>query len=88
MREFANVSEIFDSIEIDGLLVGNNAEWAREAVHKAEKVDLDYWIPVSEIDELIRYFQAKCCVEQFNANFGKVAAYNDVIEQLVTIKGR
>ena len=32
---FASVNDIFNHIDNDGLLVGNNAEWAKEAVVKS-----------------------------------------------------
>ena len=48
-NRYANVEQIFKHIDTDKLLVGNNAEWAKEAVCKADYIDLNYFIPVIEI---------------------------------------
>ena len=56
---YVNVEQAFEHIDGDGLLVGNNAEWAKEAICKADYIDLNYYIPISEIDKIIEECEAK-----------------------------
>ena len=67
---FASVNDIFNHIDNDGLLVGNNAEWAKEAVVKSTYVSLDYYIPCSALDAEI-----KNCEEQikYYSSMGSIA---------------
>ena len=56
---YASIDEIFQHIDNDGLLVGNNAEWAKEAVCKADYIHLDYYVPCNVIDEAVKHCQEK-----------------------------
>ena len=56
---FASVNDIFNHIDNDGLLVGNNAEWAKEAVVKSTYVSLDYYIPCQVIEDAKKHCQEK-----------------------------
>lgn len=58
-NRYVSQEDVFKHIDNDGLLVGNNAEWAKEAVWKSDGVFLDYFIPVREIDDIV-----KCCNEK------------------------
>lgn len=54
---FASVNDIFSHIDNDGLLVGNNAEWAKEAVVKSTYVSLDYYVPCHVIEDAKKHCQ-------------------------------
>ena len=56
---YINLDQVIHNIDNDGLLVGNNAEWAKEAVYKADYVDLDYYIPCATVDEAIKHCQER-----------------------------
>ena len=49
---YVNLEQVLYHIDNDGLLVGNNAEWAKEAVYNSEYVDLEYFIPSEELEKL------------------------------------
>ena len=40
------------------------------------------YVPITEIDGLVEYYQAMKKVEEYNANFGKVKLIDDFIEKL------
>lgn len=86
VNRYVKYSSTLEHIDNDGLLVGNNADWAREALYKSEQIDLDDYIPVSDINEFIEYCLNCIKVENYHANFGRARVYQDVIEQLTTIK--
>jgi hypothetical protein len=82
---YANVEQIFNHIDNDGLLVGNNAEWAKEAVCKADYIDLDYFIPVIEIDNMIKYCKDKIEFYRDLGSISKMECYNDFINMLKSL---
>ncbi len=79
---YANIEQIFNHIDNDGLLVGNNADWAKEAVCKSDYIDLDYFIPVIEIDNMIKYCKNKIDEYIQLGSIAKVECYNDFINML------
>ena len=85
-NRYVKYDSVMENIDNGGVLVGNNADWAREAVYKAKQIDLDDYVPVSDIDEFIEYCINCIKVENYHANFGRARVYQDVIEQLTTIK--
>ena len=86
VKRYVKYNSIMENIGNGGLLVGNNADWAREAVYKAQMIDLEDYVPVNEIDRLIEYCHAKIKIENLEANFGKARAYQDMIERLIIMK--
>ena len=54
---YASVEQIFKHVDNDGLLTGNNAEWAKEAVVKADYVSLDYYVSCGELDQLVKHLE-------------------------------
>ena len=58
-NHYANVEQIFNHIDNDGLLVGNNADWAKEAVCKSTCVSLDYYVPCQVIEDAKKHCQEK-----------------------------
>lgn len=85
---YANVEEAFKNIDEGGLLVGNNAEWAKEAICKSEYIDLNYYIPISKIDKII----TKCELKKrqalewsdvaYYSSMARAEAFDDVIKLL------
>lgn len=67
---YVNLDQVINNIDNGGLLVGNNAEWAKEAVYKADYVDMDYYIPCSALDAEI-----KNCEDQikYYSSLGSIA---------------
>ena len=82
---YANVEQIFNHIDNDGLLVGNNAEWAKEAVCKSDYIDLDYFIPVIEIDNMIKYCKDKIEFYRALGSISKIECYHDFINMLKSL---
>ena len=41
---YVKLDEVISNMETGGLLIGNNLEWAKEAVFKASKVDLQNFV--------------------------------------------
>lgn len=82
---FASVHDIFNHIDNDGLLVGNNAEWAKEAVYKSDYIDLDYFIPVIEIDNMINYCKDKIEFYRELGSISKMECYHDFINMLKSL---
>jgi len=85
MRIYANTTEIIRKLNADKLLVGNNLEWACEAVNGVDHINLDNYVEADEIKYLIEYIDAKIIIEEYDANFGKVKAYQDLKERLSNI---
>lgn len=56
---YADVEQICAHIDTDGLLVGNSTEWAKEAVYKADYIDIDYYIPCQVIDNAKKHCQER-----------------------------
>ena len=82
---YANVEQIFNHIDNDGLLVGNNAEWAKEAVCKSNCINLDYFVPVGRVDQLIHYCKNKIDEYIQLGSIAKVECYNDFINMLKSL---
>ena len=81
-NNYANVEQIFNHIDNDGLLVGNNAEWAKEAVCKVDYIDLDYFIPIDRVNQLIHYCKNKIDDYIQLGSIDKVECYNNFINML------
>lgn len=79
---FASVNDIFNHIDNDGLLVGNNAEWAKEAVVKSIYVSLDYYIPCQVIEDAKKHCREK--LEEYSAtgSIAQVECYTHFINLL------
>lgn len=79
---FASVNDILNHIDNDGLLVGNNAEWAKEAVAKSIYVSLDYYIPCQVIEDAKKHCREK--LEEYSAtgSIAQVECYTHFINLL------
>lgn len=76
-ERYANVEQIIKHIDNDGLLVGNNAEWAKEAVYNSDYIDIDYFVPASRIDQVKRDCDRKIEYYRSLGSISKVEAYCD-----------
>ena len=84
-NRYANVEQIFKHIDTDKLLVGNNAEWAKEAVYKSDYIDLDYFVPIKEIDDMITYCNKKIDYYRDLGSISKMECYHDFINMLKSL---
>ena len=82
---YAKVEQIFNHIDNDGLLVGNNADWAKEAVCKSTCINLDYFIPVRRVDDAIKYCREKIDYYRELGSIDKMDCYNDFIDILKSL---
>lgn len=79
---FASVNDIFNHIDNDGLLVGNNAEWAKEAVVKSTYVSMDYYIPCQVIEDVKKQCQEKLDYYASLGSIAQVECYTEFIQML------
>lgn len=79
---YVNVDQVLHHIDNDGLLVGNNAEWAKEAVYKSEYVDLEYFIPAVELDRVINECRIKQSEYAKLGSLAQVECYTEFIMML------
>lgn len=79
---FASVNDIFNHIDNDGLLVGNNAEWAKEAVVKSTYVSMDYYIPCKVIEDVKKQCQEKLDYYASLGSIAQVECYTEFIHML------
>ena len=82
---YANVEQIFKHIDTDKLLVVNNAEWAKEAVCKSDYIDFNYFIPIIEIDNMIKYCKDKIDYYRDLGSISKMECYQDFINMLTSL---
>lgn len=79
---YANVEQIFNHIDNDGLLVGNNAEWAKEAVCKSNCINFDYYVSCSVIEEAVRHCEEKLNYYRGLGSIAQVECYIHFINLL------
>ena len=79
---FASVTDIFNHIDNDGLLVGNNAEWAKEAVVKSTYVSLDYYVPCQVIEDAKKHCKERLDYYSKLGSIAQVECYNHFINLL------
>lgn len=82
---YVNFDEIFSHIDNDGLLVGNNAYWAKEAVYNSSYINLDYYIPCSTIDNIKQQCEEKLSYYSSIGSIAKVECYVEFIQMLNSI---
>ena len=78
-NRYVREDDVIKNINESGLLVGNNAEWAKEAVYKADGIFLDYFIPVSKADDLVKLYREKIEAESDPV---KIDLYREFIANL------
>ena len=79
---FASVNDIFNHIDNDGLLVGNNAAWAKEAVVKSTYVSLDYYVPCQVIEDAKKHCQEQLDYYSKLGSIAQVECYTHFINLL------
>lgn len=81
---YVNLDQVINNIETGGLLVGNNAEWAKEAVFNSDHIVIDYFVPIKAIDDMLKYCREKFdYYAHFTVNYSdKADCYNDFINML------
>lgn len=79
---YVNLEQVINNIDNGGLLVGNNAEWAKEAVYKADYVDMDYYIPCKTIDDAKKHCQERLDYYSKLGSIAKVEFYTEFIQTL------
>lgn len=81
-NRYVNLDQVVKNVDGGGLLVGNNAEWAKEAIYNADYIDLDYFIPINDIDNLIKFCKSK--VESYRAtgSIAQVECYTEFLALL------
>ena len=79
---FASVNDIFNHIDNDGLLVGNNAEWAKEAVVKSTYVSLDYYVPCQVIEDAKKHCKERLDYYSKLGSIAQVECYNHFLNLL------
>lgn len=79
---YVNLEQVINNIDNGGLLVGNNAEWAKEAVYKADHVDMDYYIPCQTIDDAKKHCQERLDYYSKLGSIAKVECYTEFIQTL------
>lgn len=85
-QKYVKMQEVIDHIDNDGLLVGNNAEWAKEAVNKSESILLDQYIPADRITNMIKYCEDKVSYYLYQVgSFAKAECYRNFINMLKTL---
>ena len=79
---FASVNDTFNHIDNDGLLVGNNAEWAKEAVVKSTYVSLDYYVPCQVIEDTKKHCREQLDYYSKSGSIAQVECYTHFINLL------
>lgn len=79
---YVNLEQVINNIDNGGLLVGNNAEWAKEAVYKTDYVDMDYYIPCQTIDDAKKHCQERLDYYNKLGSIAKVKCYTEFIQML------
>ena len=83
---FASVNDIFNHIDNDGLLVGNNAEWAKEAVVKSTYASLDHYVPCQVIDDAKKHCQEQLDYYSKLGSIAQVQCYIHFINLLDSMR--
>ena len=79
---YIRLADVIKNIDEGKLLTGNNAEWAKEAVYNAPYINLDYFVPVGRVDQLVHYCKNKIDEYIQLGSIAKVECYNDFINML------
>lgn len=79
---YVNLDQVVKNIDNGGLLVGNNCEWAKEAVYNAPYVDLDYYVPCESIETVKEQCREKLSHYAALESMDKVECYTEFIALL------
>lgn len=79
---YVNLDQVVKNIDNGGLLVGNNAEWAKEAVYNAPYINLDYYVPCMDIEEVKKQCQEKLTQYAALGSIAKVECYVEFMQML------
>ena len=82
---YIQLDAIIKNIDEGKLLTDNNADWAKEAVYNAPYINLDYYVPVSRIDQLIHYCENKIDSYRDTGSISKMECYHDFINMLKSL---
>ena len=83
---YVNLEQVINNINNGGLLVGNNAEWAKESVYNSEHVDMEHFIPCQAIDDAKKYCQERLDYYSKLDSIAKVECYTEFIQMLKSMK--
>lgn len=82
---YVNLDQVVKNIDNIGLLVGNNAEWAKEAVYHAPYVNLDYYVPCASIESVKAQCREKLNHYAALGSIAKVECYVEFIALLESL---
>jgi hypothetical protein len=81
-NRYVNLDQAVKNVDDGGLLVGNNAEWAKVAIYNADYIDLDYFIPIKDIDNLIEFCKSKIESYRATGSIAQVECYTEFLALL------
>ena len=81
-NRYVNLDQAVKNVDDGGLLVGNNAEWAKDAIYNADYIDLDYFIPINDIDNLIKFCKSKIESYRATGSIAQVGCYTEFLALL------